>query len=103
MASPSDSSNPEQNIKKGAEPGKGSAGDQWAVQTAEAVGPAVNPPDTDPMPGGDVEGNKQDIQAAKESESDTDLDTTEGYTIDASNRMDNFAVEPEMYVEGEGK
>ncbi|NEP17621.1 MAG: hypothetical protein F6J97_12060 [Leptolyngbya sp. SIO4C1] len=91
----------EQNIVKEARPGKGAAGDQQAVQVAQPVGSAVNPPDTDPMPGGDVEDNIETIKAAEASESDTDMKTTDGYVVDESGRLDNFAVEPEMYVEGE--
>lgn len=87
------------NIKKGAEPGKGAAGDQQAVQLAQPVGAAIQPKGTRTMPGGDVEHNKEDIAAARESESDTDMKTTDGYVVDDSGRMNNFAVEPEMYVE----
>ncbi|MGB3298787.1 MAG: hypothetical protein WBA76_11000 [Phormidesmis sp.] len=86
-------------IELEAEPGKGAAGDQWAVQTAQPVGDAVQPEGTRTMPGGDVEQNEQDIEAARESEKDSDLKTTDGYVIDDSGRMNNFAIEPEMYVE----
>ncbi len=86
-------------IKKGAEPGKGAAGDQWAVQTAQPVGDAVQPEGTRTMPGGDVEQAKDDIAAAKAEEADSDLKTTDGYVVDDSGRLNNFAIEPEMYVE----
>ncbi len=86
-------------IETSAEPGKGAAGNQWAVQTAQPVGDAVQPPGTRVMPGGNPEQDKSDIAAAKESEKDSDLKTTDGYVIDDSGRMNNFAVEPEMYVE----
>lgn len=89
----------QQNIKKSAEPGKGAAGDQWAVQMAQPVGDAISPPGTKTMPGGDPEQAQEDIQAAKESEAGTDLKTTDGYTVDDSGRLNNFAIEPEMYVE----
>ncbi len=87
------------NIKKGAEPGKGAAGNQQAVQVAQPVGRAIQPEGTKTMPGGDVDQNKEDIAHARESESDTDMKTTDGYVVDDSGRMNNFAVEPEMYVE----
>ena len=88
-----------QNIKKSAEPGKGAAGDQWAVQMAQPVGDAVNPPGTKSMPGGNPEKAHADVQAAQKSEAGTDISTTDGYVVDDSGRLNNFAVEPEMYVE----
>jgi len=88
-----------ENIKLGTEPGKGAAGNQQAVQVAQAVGNAVQPPGTKFFPGGTPEEDAQDIAAAKASEADSDLKTTDGFVIDDSGRMNNFAVEPEMYVE----
>ena len=88
-----------ENIKVGAEPGKGAAGNQQAVQVAQPVGDAVQPPGTKSFPGGTPEEDAEDIAAAKASEADSDLKTTDGYVIDDSGRMNNFAVEPEMYVE----
>ena len=87
------------NIKKAAEPGKGAAGNQQAVQLAQPVGEAIQPEGTRTMPGGDVDQAKEDIARARESESDTDMKTTDGYVVDDSGRMNNFAIEPEMYVE----
>ncbi|MEL6261035.1 MAG: hypothetical protein AAFO83_08990 [Cyanobacteria bacterium J06607_13] len=86
-------------IKLGAEPGKGAAGNQQAVQVAQPVGEAVQPAGTKTMPGGNVEENEQVIEDAKASEADSDLKTTDGYVVDDSGRLNNFAVEPEMYVE----
>ena len=91
--------NQSEDIKKGAEPGKGAAGDQQAVQVAQPVGDAVQPPGTKSMPGGQPEEDREDIAAAKESEEGSDLKTTGGFVVDDSGRMNNFAVEPEMYVE----
>ncbi len=91
--------NQDENIKLGAEPGKGAAGNQQAVQLAQPVGDAIQPPGTKSMPGGHPEEDKEDIAAAKESEEGTDLKTTGGFVVDDSGRMNNFAVEPEMYVE----
>ena len=87
------------NIKKAAEPGKGAAGNQQAVQVAQPVGEAIQPEGTRTMPGGHAEQDKEDIARARESESDTDMKTTDGYVVDDSGRMNNFAIEPEMYVE----
>ena len=87
------------NIKKAAEPGKGAAGNQQAVQVAQPVGEAIQPEGTRTMPGGDVAEAKEDIAKARESESDSDMKTTDGYVVDDSGRMNNFAIEPEMYVE----
>ena len=91
--------NENEDIKTSAEPGKGAAGDQWAVQVSQAVGDAVQPEGTRTMPGGDVEGNEEDITKAEESEADSDLKTTDGFVVDDSGRLNNFAIEPEMYVE----
>ena len=88
-----------ENMAKEAQPGKGAAGDQWAVQTAQATGEAVQPEGTRTMPGGDAEQAKDDIADARKEESDTDLKTTDGFVVDDSGRLNNFAVEPEMYVE----
>ncbi len=86
-------------IKLDAEPGKGAAGDQWAVQTAQSVGEAIQPKGTRIMPGGDIEEEIETIEAARESEKNSDLKTTDGYVIDDSGQINNFAIEPEMYVE----
>lgn len=89
----------DENVVKEAQPGKGAAGDQWAVQTAQATGDAVQPEGTRTMPGGDAEQAKDDISEARAEEAGTDLKTTDGFVVDDSGRLNNFAVEPEMYVE----
>ncbi len=80
-----------------AEPGKGAPGDQIAVQTAQST--AVNPPDMIIPSGADEELNKEQIQAMKEQEEGAGVSTTDGYVTDEAGKMNNFAVEPEMYVE----
>ena len=80
-----------------AEPGKGAPGNQIGVQMAQTTD--VNPPDMVIPSGADEELNKEQIENMEEQESGTGVSTTEGYTIDESGRMDNYAVEPEMYVE----
>ena len=80
-----------------AEPGKGAPGNQVGVQMAQTT--AVNPPDMEIPSGADEELNKEQIDNMEEQEEGTGVSTTDGYTIDESGRMDNFAVEPEMYVE----
>lgn len=84
-----------------AQPGKGAAGDQWAVQTAQSTN--VNPPDERIPSGVDVEENKHQLEAAAEQEEDTGLKTTDGYVITESGQIDNFAVEPPMYYEKDGE
>lgn len=84
-----------------AQPGKGAAGDQWAVQMAQ--NPIVNAPDAEIPSNVDVEMNKHQLEAAIEQEEGTDLKTTDGYVIDESGRLDNFAVEPPMYTEKHGQ
>ena len=82
---------------KAAQPGKGAAGDQWAVQTAQPTD--VNPPDERIPSGVDVQHNIEQLKAAAEQEKDTDLKTTDGYVITESGQINNFAVEPPMYYE----
>ena len=82
---------------KAAQPGKGAAGDQWAVQTAQTTD--VNPPDERIPSGVDVEQNKRELEAAAAQEVDTDLKTTDGYVLTDSGQINNFAVEPPIYYE----
>lgn len=89
----------ESNIVTEAQPGKGAAGDQWAVQTAQPVGSDIQPEGTRVMPGGDVDQATEDIARAEAEEANSDLKTTDGFVVDDSGRLNNFAVEPEMYVE----
>ena len=80
-----------------AEPGKGAPGNQVGVQTAQTT--AVNPSDMVIPSGADKELNKEQIHNLESQEAETGASTTAGYTVDESGRMDNYAVEPEMYVE----
>ena len=91
--------NQNEDIKLDAEPGKGAAGNQQAVQVAQSVGKAVQPPGTKEMQGGNPEQAESDIESAEQSESDSDMSTTDGYVVDDSGRLNNFAIEPEMYIE----
>lgn len=80
-----------------AEPGKGAPGNQVGVQLAQSVD--VNDPEAIIPSGADPERDMEQIEAFAEQEEGTGISTTEGYIIDESGRLDNFAVEPEMYVE----
>ena len=81
-----------------AEPGRGAPGnDHYGVQTAQTT--AVNAPDAEIPSNVDVEGNIHQVEAAREQEEGSDLDTTAGYVIDEAGQLNNFAIEPEMYVE----
>jgi len=60
---------------------------------------AVNPLDMVIPSGADKELNEEQIENMEEQEAGTGVNTTEGYTTDESGHMDNYAVEPEMYVE----
>jgi hypothetical protein len=82
---------------KQAEPGRGAPGNQIGVQMAQTT--AVNPPDMIIPSGADKELNEEQIQDTVEQEAETGVSTTGGYTIDESGRIDNYAVEPEMYIE----
>ena len=46
-----------------------------------------------------VEENIRKVKAVDRQEDGTGMTTTDGYVIDESGRLDNYAVEPEMYVE----
>ena len=80
-----------------AEPGKGAPGKQVGVQLAQSVN--VNDPEAKIPSGADPERDREQIKAVEEQEEGTGMDTTDGFTIDESGRLNNFAVEPEMYVE----
>lgn len=81
-----------------AEPGKGAPGNQVGVQLAQSVD--VNDPEAIIPSGADPERDIEQIKAAAAQEKGTGVSTTDGFTIDESGRLNNFAVEPEMYVEG---
>lgn len=81
---------------KEAEPGRGALGNQWAVQTAQSTN--VNPDDEKIPSNVDVEKNRQQIADYAEQEEGT-LPTSHGFVIDEAGEIDNFAVEPPMYVE----
>jgi hypothetical protein len=80
-----------------AEPGKGAPGNQVGVQLAQSID--VNDPEAIIPSGADPERDMAQIEAFAEQEEGTGISTTEGYVIDESGPSDNFAVEPEMYVE----
>ena len=85
---------------KEAEPGRGAPGDEHiGVQTAQTT--AVNPPDMEIPTNNDPEMSEKQVEAMHEQEEGTGIDTTEGYIVDESGRLDNFAIEPPMYVEGQ--
>ena len=80
-----------------AEPGRGSPGNQIGVQTAQTT--AVNPPDAVIPANTHPEQSVKEVEALEEQEAGSGMSTTDGYIIDESGRLDNFAIEPEMYVE----
>ncbi len=80
-----------------AEPGKGAPGNNHsAVQTAQTTD--VNPPDAIIPSNAPTEESKHEVEALKEQEEGT-MHTTDGYVIDEAGKLDNFPVEPKMYVE----
>lgn len=80
-----------------AEPGIGSPGNQIGVQTAQTTD--VNPPDAVIPANTHPERSIKEVEALKEQEAASGMTTTDGYIVDESGRLDNFAIEPEMYVE----
>jgi hypothetical protein len=79
-----------------AEPGKGASGQQWGVQTAQQTN--VNDPEAKIPSNVDVDENKEQVNAVIEQERGK-MPTTDGYVIDESGNLNNFAVEPPMRVE----
>jgi len=79
-----------------AEPGKGTAGNQWGVQTAQTVN--VNDPEEVIPSGVDAEKNKEQLENYAEQEEGT-TPTHHGFVVDEAGKIDNYAVEPPMYVE----
>lgn len=80
-----------------AEAGKGAPGNQVGVQLAQSVN--VNDPEAKIPSGADPEHDLEQIKAVEKQEEGTGMSTTDGYEIDESGRLDNYPVEPEMYVE----
>jgi len=85
-----------------AEPGRGAPGNNhYGVQTAQST--AVNAPDAIIPSNTHTELDEKQLDAFEEQEEEEGegFTTTDGYIIDESGRMDNFAIEPPMYIEGE--
>jgi hypothetical protein len=85
-----------------AEPGRGAPGnDHIGVQTAQTT--EVNPSDAVIPANTPTELSKHQLEAFKQQEEEEGegFTTTDGYVVDESGRLDNFAIEPPMYVEGE--
>ena len=81
-----------------AEPGRGAPGNNhFGVQLAQTIG--VNAPDEHIPSNVDVDQNVKQLEAFQAQEEGTDLDTTAGYVIDEAGQINNFAIEPPMYVE----
>ena len=80
-----------------AEPGKGAPGNNHTgVQMAQTT--AVNPPDAIIPSNAPTEESKHEVEAVEEQEEGT-MHTTDGFVIDEAGQLNNFAVEPKMYVE----
>lgn len=85
-----------------AEPGRGAPGDNHVgVQTAQPT--AVNAPDARIPANTPTELSKKQVEAFEKQEEDEGegFTTTDGYVIDEAGQLNNFAIEPPMYVEGE--
>jgi hypothetical protein len=86
---------------KEAEAGEGDPGVNLFKAEMTQVLTGVNAPDAIIPSNNDPEMSKKQVEAMHKQEEGTGIDTTEGYIIDESGRLDNFAIEPPMYVEGE--
>lgn len=85
-----------------AEPGRGAPGDNhYGVQTAQTT--AVNAPDAIIPTDTPTDLSEEQLEAyeKQEEEEGEGFTTTDGFVVDASGRLDNFPIEPPMYVEGE--
>jgi hypothetical protein len=81
-----------------AEPGRGAPGDNhYGVQMAQTT--AVNDPEAIIPSNAPTEMSIHQVEAVDEQEEGTGLHTTDGYVIDEAGLLNNFAVEPPMYVE----
>lgn len=80
-----------------AEPGRGAPGNQVGVQMAQTT--AVNAPDAVIPSNNNPEESVQEVEALEKQEEGSGIKTTDGYVIDEAGKLDNFAVEPEMYIE----
>ena len=85
-----------------AEPGRGAPGDNHiGVQTAQTT--AVNAPDAI-IPGNtheELDVHQLEAFEEEEEEEGEGFTTTDGYVVDESGRLDNFAIEPPMYIQGQ--
>lgn len=86
-----------------AEPGRGAPGNEhFGVQLAQTIG--VNAPDEEIPSNVDRELNIHQVEALREQEdAESDFHTTDGYVLDEDGRLNNFAIEPPMYVEEKHK
>jgi hypothetical protein len=85
-----------------AEPGRGAPGNNhYGVQTAQTT--AVNAPDAIIPSNAHTELTEKQLEAFEQQEAEEfeGITTTDGYVIDEAGLLNNFAVEPPMYIEGE--
>lgn len=85
-----------------AEPGRGAPGDNHVgVQMSQTT--AVNPPDARIPANTPTELSEHQLEAFEEQEEEEGegFTTTHGYVIDEAGKLDNFAIEPPMYIQGE--
>ena len=85
-----------------AEPGRDAPGDNhYGVQTAQTT--AVNAPDAIIPSNAPTELSEKQLEAFEQQEEEEieGITTTDGYVIDEAGLLNNFAVEPPMYIEGE--
>ncbi len=85
-----------------AEPGRGAPGNNhYGVQTAQTT--AVNAPDAIIPSNAPTELSLKQLEAFKHEEEveGEGFTTTDGYVVDEGGLLNNFAIEPPMYIEGE--
>lgn len=83
---------------KEAEPGRGAPGNRHTgVQLSQTV--EVNPPEEHIPSGENAEESVEQVQAYKDQEEGTGVDTAAGFGVTESGELTNTAIEPETYVE----
>jgi len=85
-----------------AEFGRGAPGNAHYGVTLSQT-PDVNPPEENIPSPVEADKSKAQVEALKEQEAESGVQTTDGYGLTESGELNNVAVEPEMYVEEERK
>ena len=86
-----------------AEPGRGAPGDNHVGVQMSQDPTVINPPDAIIPSNAPTELSEEQVEAFKEQEEEEGegFTTTDGFVIDEAGLLNNFAIEPPVYYEGE--